>query len=86
MFPIPSKAGYVKFPNPASRYALVGVFVAKKGAGVRVAVTGAGSEGVFRHSAAEEALSKRFSPKARPAASMVTFTPAPSIVPISSAC
>lgn len=62
-FPAPSKAAYVKFPNPASRYALVGVFVAKKGGQVRVAVTGAGSEGVFRHAAMEEALSSRFSPK-----------------------
>ena len=62
-FPEPSKAAYVKFPNPASRYALVGVFVAKKGGQVRVAVTGAGSEGVFRHAAMEEALSRRFSPK-----------------------
>src|SRR3954469_12446219 len=53
LFPIPSRAGYVKFPNPASRYALVGVFVARKGPSVRVAVTGAGSDGVFRHSAAE---------------------------------
>ncbi|MEI8145924.1 MAG: xanthine dehydrogenase family protein subunit M [Alphaproteobacteria bacterium] len=63
-FPIPAKAAYVKFPNPASRYAIVGVFVAKKGRSIRVAVTGAGSGGVFRHAAAEEALSKRFSPKA----------------------
>lgn len=62
--PIPGKAGYVKFPNPASRYALVGVFVAKKGRSVRVAVTGAGSNGVFRHKAMEEALSKRFNAKA----------------------
>ena len=63
-FPIPGKAAYVKFPNPASRYALVGVFVAKKGRSVRVAITGAGSGGVFRHAAMEEALAKRFSPKA----------------------
>jgi carbon-monoxide dehydrogenase medium subunit len=41
-FPKPDKAGYSKFPNPASRYAIVGVFVAKAGSGVRVAVTGAG--------------------------------------------
>ena len=59
-FPIPAKAAYQKFPNPASRYALVGVFVAKKGNAVRVAVTGAGSDGVFRHTKAEEALSTRF--------------------------
>ncbi|QCK87978.1 xanthine dehydrogenase family protein subunit M [Phreatobacter aquaticus] len=63
-FPVPGKAAYVKFPNPASRYALVGVFVAKKGRAVRVAVTGAGSGGVFRHAAMEEALSKRFNAKA----------------------
>jgi len=62
-FPIPSRAAYAKFRNPASRYALVGVFVAKRGAEVRVAVTGAGSSGVFRATALEEALKKRFSPK-----------------------
>ncbi|MDQ0474911.1 FAD binding domain-containing protein [Labrys wisconsinensis] len=62
-FPIPSRAAYEKFPNPASRYALVGVFVARRGT-VRVAVTGAGSDGVFRHAAAEEALTARFTPKA----------------------
>ena len=62
-FPIPSKAAYVKFRHPASRYALVGVFVAKRGRDVRVAVTGAGSNGVFRHAAAEAALAARFSPK-----------------------
>lgn len=63
-FPVPSKAGYMKFPNPASRYALAGVFVAKKGRSVRVAVTGAGSGGVFRHAAMEEALAKKFAAKA----------------------
>jgi aerobic carbon-monoxide dehydrogenase medium subunit len=62
-FPIPSRAAYAKFRNPASRYALVGVFVAKRGSEVRVAVTGAGSSGVFRATALEEALKKRFSPK-----------------------
>ena len=60
-FPIPQKAAYVKFPNPASRYALVGVFVAKTAQGVRVAVTGAGSSGVFRVSAMEAALEANFS-------------------------
>jgi len=64
MFPVPKKAAYVKFRNQASRYALVGVFVAKRPSDVRVAVTGAGSEGVFRVAAFEEALKKRFSPKA----------------------
>jgi aerobic carbon-monoxide dehydrogenase medium subunit len=63
-FPVPAKAAYEKFRNPASRYALVGVFVAKRGREVRVAVTGAGSNGVFRHTKAEEALAARFSPKA----------------------
>jgi carbon-monoxide dehydrogenase medium subunit len=63
MFPLPKKAAYVKFRNQASRYALVGVFVAKRPSDVRVAVTGAGSDGVFRVNAFEEALKKRFSAK-----------------------
>lgn len=63
-FPLPKKAAYVKFRNQASRYALVGVFVARRPSDVRVAVTGAGSDGVFRVTAFEEALQKRFSPKA----------------------
>lgn len=63
-FPIPQKAAYEKFPNPASRYAMVGVFVAKTADGVRVAVTGAGNNGVFRHTAMEQALSANFSPDA----------------------
>lgn len=63
-FPAPEKAAYMKFPNPASRYAIVGVFVAKTGGGVRVAVTGAGQSGVFRAHKIEEALSKNFSAKA----------------------
>ena len=54
-FPKPEKAGYAKFPNPASRYAMVGVFVAKTGSGVRVAVTGAGPC-VFRSKEMEQAL------------------------------
>ena len=62
-FPIPSKAAYEKFPNPASRYALVGVFVAKRGAEVRAAVTGAGSNGVFRSVNVEAALNGRFNAK-----------------------
>ena len=60
-FPIPEKANYQKFVQPASRFALVGVFVAKAADGVRVAVTGASNEGVHRWSAAEEALSADFS-------------------------
>jgi carbon-monoxide dehydrogenase medium subunit len=63
MFPLAKKAAYVKFPNPASRYALVGVFASKRGPEIRVAVTGAGANGVFRIAAFEGALKKRFSPK-----------------------
>jgi carbon-monoxide dehydrogenase medium subunit len=59
-FPKADKAGYMKFPNPASRYAMVGVFVAKTGNSVRVAVTGAGPC-VFRVKAMEDALAKNFS-------------------------
>jgi carbon-monoxide dehydrogenase medium subunit len=59
-FPKAEKAGYMKFPNPASRYAMVGVFVAKTANGVRVAVTGAGPC-VFRVKAMEDALAKNFS-------------------------
>ena len=60
-FPVPDKANYQKFRNPASRYALVGVFVAKKGKDVRVAVTGAGARGVFRVADFEAALAANFS-------------------------
>lgn len=63
-FPAPEKGAYEKFRNPASRYAIVGVYVAKTPAGVRVAVTGAGQNGVFRHTAMEQALSANFSPDA----------------------
>ena len=59
-FPKTGKAAYVKFPNPASRYAMVGVFVAKFSDGVRVAVTGAGEDGVFRASNIEAALDESF--------------------------
>ena len=62
-FTLPKKAAYQKFRNPASRYAIVGVFVAKRPSEVRVAVTGAGSAGVFRVPEFEQALKKRFSPK-----------------------
>ena len=58
-FPIPKKAGYAKFPNPASRFALVGVFAAQTGSGVRVAVTGA-APSVFRSKPLEDALAKSF--------------------------
>ncbi|HEV7369028.1 xanthine dehydrogenase family protein subunit M [Arenibaculum sp.] len=62
-FPKPDRAGYAKFRNPASRYAMVGVFVAQRGAEVRVAVTGAGPS-VFRAGAMEDALAKGFDPAA----------------------
>jgi carbon-monoxide dehydrogenase medium subunit len=60
-FPVAKRAGYAKFRNPASLYAMAGVFVAETGSGVRVAVTGAGSDGVFRHDGMEAALSSNFS-------------------------
>lgn len=60
-FPIPEKSNYEKFRNPASRYAMVGVFVARGPAGVRVAITGAGQGGVFRHTAMEQALTANWS-------------------------
>ena len=59
-FPVPQAASYQKFEQPASRFALVGVFVAKYADGVRVAVTGASEEGVFRWSEAEAALNHDF--------------------------
>lgn len=63
-FPIPEKAHYQKFVQPASRFALVGVFVAKYADGVRVAITGASNDGVFRWAEAEAALSPNFAPDA----------------------
>jgi aerobic carbon-monoxide dehydrogenase medium subunit len=63
-FPVPQKANYQKFVQPASRFALVGVFVAKYAGGVRVAVTGASESGVFRWEAAEKALSANFAASA----------------------
>jgi aerobic carbon-monoxide dehydrogenase medium subunit len=59
-FPKAEKFKYMKFRNPASRYAMVGVAVAKTGGTVRVAVTGAGSDGVFRWKSAEEKLAQNF--------------------------
>ena len=59
-FPVPQKGNYQKFVQPASRFALVGVYVAKYADGVRVAVTGAASDGVFRWAEAEAALSGDF--------------------------
>jgi carbon-monoxide dehydrogenase medium subunit len=62
-FPLAKKSAYAKFRQPASRFALVGVFVAQTDQGVRVAITGAGN-GVFRHAGLEAALSKSFTPEA----------------------
>ncbi|TWT01659.1 xanthine dehydrogenase family protein subunit M [Reyranella sp. CPCC 100927] len=62
-FPTATKAAYMKFPNPASRYAMVGVFVAQTASGPRVAVTGAGAC-AFRVKAMEDALAKTWSPDA----------------------
>ena len=71
-FPVPQKAAYVKFDQPASRFALTAVFVAKYADGVRVAVTGAAENGVFRWTEAEAALSANF------AASAITNLTVPS--------
>ncbi len=68
-FPIPARAAYVKFVQPASRFALVGVFVAQTAGGVRVAVTGAGSS-VFRAKALEDALARSFTADAAKAVKM----------------
>lgn len=62
-FPVPKRAAYLKFKQPASRFALIGVMVAETDSGVRVAVTGAGN-GVFRHTELEQALTKTFTPEA----------------------
>lgn len=73
IIPTGGKFAYAKFRNPASRYAMVGVAVSKKGGNVAVAVTGAGSEGVFRWAEAEAALKSRFAAKSLDAVK----TPAP---------
>jgi carbon-monoxide dehydrogenase medium subunit len=62
-FPVPTRAAYVKFKQPASRFALVGVFVSQGAGGVRVAVTGAKGS-VFRATAIEQALNASFTPEA----------------------
>ncbi len=62
-FPLAKRAAYLKFKQPASRFALIGVFVAQTDGGVRVAVTGGGN-GVFRHKALEDALNRSFTPEA----------------------
>ncbi len=60
-FPVPVRAAYAKFANPASKYAVAGVMVADGPAGVRVAVTGASGDGVFRATEMEAALAESFS-------------------------
>ena len=62
-FPLPKRAAYVKFRQPASRFAIVGVFVSEGGGSVRVAVTGAGG-GVFRAKTLEKRLAEKFAPDA----------------------
>ncbi len=62
-FPIPRRSAYIKFKQPASRFALIGVFVAQTEGGVRVAITGGGN-GVFRHAGLEAALNQSFTPEA----------------------
>ena len=62
-FPVPKRAVYMKFKQQASRFAMVGVFIADFGGDVRVAVTGAASSGVFRHGGLEAALNKSFTPE-----------------------
>ena len=62
-FPLVAKAAYLKFKQPASRFSLVGVFVAQTAQGVRVAITGAGLS-VFRHAGLEQALNQSFTPAA----------------------
>ena len=63
-FPVPGRAAYAKFANPASKYAVAGVMVADGAAGVRVAVTGASGDGVFRVARMEAALERSFSAEA----------------------
>jgi carbon-monoxide dehydrogenase medium subunit len=64
IFPVPDEAGYAKFRSAASRFSVAGVFVSRTGSEVRVAVTGAGSGGVFRAKELEQALSRDFRPEA----------------------
>jgi carbon-monoxide dehydrogenase medium subunit len=70
-FPVPTRAAYIKFKQPASRFALVGVFVAQTAAGVRVAVTGVKSS-VFRATALEAALNASFTAAAAQAVKLGT--------------
>jgi len=69
-FPVPEKAGWQKFKQPASRFSIVGVFVSKGSKGVRVAVTGAGAGGVFRVKALEDKLAANWSASALAGASV----------------
>ena len=62
-FAVPDNSGYIKFPNPASRFSIVGVFVSKAGGSVRCAVTGAGPC-VFRVKEIEDALAANYAPEA----------------------
>lgn len=62
-FPIPKRSAYAKFVQPASRYAMVGVFVVQNDSGVRLAITGS-ARGVYRHAALEAALNHEFSAQA----------------------
>ncbi|MDJ1006377.1 MAG: xanthine dehydrogenase family protein subunit M [Paracoccaceae bacterium] len=71
-FPQPARSGYAKFPQPASRYPMAGVFAAETPSGIRVAVTGAGEDGVFRHEGLEAALAEDWS---RAAAAAVEISP-----------
>nr|WP_043872216.1 xanthine dehydrogenase family protein subunit M [Celeribacter indicus] len=63
-FPLPDFAGYAKLCSQASRYPVAGSFVSRRGTGVRVGVTGAGNDGVFRWTEAEAALAADFTPEA----------------------
>lgn len=69
-FVVPQASAYAKFDQPASRFALTGVYVSRTSSGVRVAVTGASESGVFRHGGLEEALSANFAPEAVAGASI----------------
>ncbi len=69
-FPVPEKAGWQKFKQPASRFSIVGVFVSKGSKGVRVAVTGAGASGVLRIKALEDRLAANWSASALAGASV----------------
>jgi carbon-monoxide dehydrogenase medium subunit len=64
IFPACAACAYAKYPNPASRYAMAGVFLARTDAGIRAAVTGAGASGVFRHEGLEAALAESLTPQA----------------------